>query len=105
MQHTEAFQQKIRLIFNIACTSRPWESISMNLLSGLPKTKFGYDYLFMIVDLFSKMVILIPCKKTITGEGSAMLFFQHGPKCFCLLTSIILYIESILKPFLRLLWE
>lgn len=54
MQHTGAFQQKIRLIFNIACTSRPWESISMDFLSGLPKTKFGYDYLFVVVDHFQE---------------------------------------------------
>ncbi|KAM2027736.1 hypothetical protein ACFX1T_019986 [Malus domestica] len=54
--------------------SRPWDNISMDRLL---KTKSRYDYLFVIVDHFSKMVILIPCKQSITGEGVAKLFFQH----------------------------
>ncbi|KAM2646314.1 hypothetical protein EV1_019744 [Malus domestica] len=57
--------------------SRPWDNISMDRLL---KTKSRYDYLFVIVDHFSKMVILIPCKQSITGEGVAKLFFQHKEK-------------------------
>ncbi|GJX96113.1 transposon ty3-G gag-pol polyprotein [Tanacetum coccineum] len=36
--------------------SRPWESISMDFLGGLPKTRKGNDYLFVIVGRFSKMM-------------------------------------------------
>jgi hypothetical protein len=36
----------------------PWESISINYMLGLPSTKRGNDYDFMVVDHFSKMVIL-----------------------------------------------
>lgn len=57
--------------------SRPWDNISRDFLDRLLKTKSGYDYFFVIVDHFSKMVILIPCKQGITGEGVAKLFFQH----------------------------
>ncbi|CAL8998775.1 unnamed protein product [Prunus brigantina] len=81
--------RKLGLYLPLPVPTRPWESISMDFLGGLPKTKSGNDYLFVVVDRFSKMVILIPCKKTVTGEGAAKLFFQHVWKHFGLPTSII----------------
>jgi hypothetical protein len=44
----------------------PWESISMDYMSSLPSTKKGNDYVFMVVDQFSKMVIMVAYKKSIT---------------------------------------
>ncbi|CAL9018651.1 unnamed protein product, partial [Prunus brigantina] len=61
----------------------------MVFLGGLPTSTTGFDYLFVVVDRFSKMVILIPCKKTISGEGASKLFFHHVWKHFRLPTSII----------------
>jgi hypothetical protein len=55
---------------------RPWESISMDYMSGLPSTKWGNDCVFVVVDHFSKMVILVACKKSITTEATAKLFFE-----------------------------
>jgi hypothetical protein len=43
--------------------SHPWESISMDFVEGLPMTKVSHDYLYVVVDRFSKMCILMPCKK------------------------------------------
>jgi hypothetical protein len=48
---------------------RPWESISMDYMSGLPSTKQGNDCVFMVVDRFSKMAILVTCKKSIIEEA------------------------------------
>jgi hypothetical protein len=55
---------------------RSWESISMDYMSGLPSTKRGNDCVFVVVDLFSKMAILAACKKNITAEAIALLFFE-----------------------------
>jgi hypothetical protein len=55
---------------------RPWESISMDYMSGLPSTKWGNDCVFVVVDRFSKMAILVACKKSITTEATAKLFFE-----------------------------
>ena len=43
--------------------THPWESISMDFVGGLLTIKKGHDYLFMVVDKFNNMCVLIPCKK------------------------------------------
>jgi hypothetical protein len=54
----------------------PWESISMDYMSGLPSTKHGNDCVFVVVDRFSKMAILTACKKSITVEATTKIFFE-----------------------------
>jgi hypothetical protein len=58
--------RKIKLYMALPIPSRPWESISMDFVGGFPMSWRGHDYLFVIVGWFSKMCVLIPCKKTIT---------------------------------------
>ena len=53
---------------------RPWESISMDYMSSLPSTKLGNDCVFVVVDRFSKMVILVSCKKIIAEATTKILF-------------------------------
>ena len=48
----------------------------MDYMSGLPFTKRGNDCVFVVVDRFSKMVIMVACKKSITTEATAKLFFE-----------------------------
>ena len=55
---------------------KPWESISMDYISGLPSTKQCNDCVFVFVDRFSKMDILTACKKNITVAYTAKLFFE-----------------------------
>ena len=56
--------------------SRPWESISMDYMSGLPSTKNGNDYVFLVVERFSNMVIMVAYKKNITIEAITKIFFE-----------------------------
>ena len=71
---SKPFNRKLGLYLPLPVPSRPLESISMDFLTGLPKTKSIYGYLFIVVNHFSKMVILISCKKIITGEGATNFF-------------------------------
>jgi len=49
----------------------------MDFVGGLPMTKKGHFYLFVIMDRFSKMCVLITCKKSITTQDAVNLFFSH----------------------------
>jgi hypothetical protein len=48
----------------------------MDFVVGLPTTKKGHDYFFVVVERFIKMHILIPCKKTIKGQEAKNMFFE-----------------------------
>ena len=81
--------RKLGLYQPLLVPSRLWECISMDFVGGLPMTKKDHDYLFVIMDRFSKMCVLIPCKKTITGQDTTNLFFSHVWVHFGLPNSII----------------
>ena len=49
----------------------------MDYMLGLPSTKWGNDCVFVVVDHFSKMVILVACKKNIITESTTKLFFER----------------------------
>ena len=57
--------------------NRPWESISMDFIVKLPKTKEGFDAVMVVVDRFSKYVEFIPTFTTATAEDVAELFFKN----------------------------
>jgi hypothetical protein len=48
----------------------------MDYMTGLPSTKQGNDYLFVVFDWFSKMAILIAYKKNDTVEDTSKIFFE-----------------------------
>ncbi|QRW25151.1 Retrotransposable element Tf2 protein [Rhizoctonia solani] len=54
----------------------PWEDISYDFIVKFPKCK-GYDSILVVVDRFSKMMHLIPCKETATAEDVAQMFLEH----------------------------
>jgi hypothetical protein len=49
----------------------------MDYMSCLSSTKWGNDCVFVVVDHFSKMEILVACKKSITTEATAKIFFER----------------------------
>ena len=86
--------------------SRPWESVSMDFVGGLPMSIKGHDYLYVGVDRFIKMCILMPCKKKIMPEMTTHLLFQNVCVLFGLHTFIISDQDSLfLGKFSPSLWE
>jgi hypothetical protein len=50
----------------------------MDFVGGLRRKIKGHDYMFLVVDNFSKMFILIPCKRIIKGQHVSNMFFEKA---------------------------
>jgi hypothetical protein len=48
----------------------------MDFLGGFLTTRKEHDYLFVVVDWFRKMCILMLCKNTIKGKEVGNIFFE-----------------------------
>ncbi|CCO34382.1 Retrotransposable element Tf2 155 kDa protein type 2 [Rhizoctonia solani AG-1 IB] len=69
--HVQHFALKL-----LSVPAGPWEDVSYDFIVKLPKCR-GNDSILVVVDCFSKMVHLIPCKETATAEDIAQLFLEH----------------------------
>ena len=56
---------------------RPWHTVTMDMVTGLPRTSDGYDALFVFVDKYSKMVHVAPTSENVTAEGCLDLFLNN----------------------------
>ena len=69
---------------------QPFQLISQDFISGLPRMKQGYDRIMVVVDHgLSKGVIFIPTNKDITALQTAQLQIDHVFKRFGLPDDII----------------
>jgi hypothetical protein len=58
-----------------------WEEIGMDFIVGLPRTRDGYDSIWVIVDRLTKVAHFIPVKTTYTGAKLAEMYM---PRIVCL---------------------
>ena len=61
----------------------------MDFVGGLLMSRIGRDYLYVVVDRFSEMCILMPCKKKVTAKTTTQMLFDNVWVHFGLPTSII----------------
>ena len=76
-QNKASTQQQMGYLHPIQIPQTKWSQISMDLISGLPKTQKGYDSIYVIVDYLSKRAHFIPTTTTVTGKGLANLFIDN----------------------------
>jgi hypothetical protein len=67
----------------------PWESISMDFITGLPATAAGYDAILTFVDRFTKQSHFIPTTTTCTAVDAATLFIREVYRHHGMPTSIV----------------
>ena len=49
------------LLQPLAIPNEPWEHITMDFITGLPKAPTGEDTILTVVDKYTRMAIFIPC--------------------------------------------
>jgi hypothetical protein len=54
-----------------------WEEIGMDFIVGLPRSRDGYDSIWVIVDRLTKVAHFIPVKTTYTGAKFAELYMSR----------------------------
>jgi hypothetical protein len=54
-----------------------WQACTMDFMTGIPRTRNGYDCLMIVTDRLTKRMVLVPCDKTVTGPECARLFLQY----------------------------
>ena len=73
---------------------------------GYPTTKHQHYTILVVVDIFSKMTILIPCKKTMPTQQTAELLFECVWKHYGLSTTIIFDRDAkFVIIFWKTLWQ
>ncbi|GKF51905.1 reverse transcriptase domain-containing protein, partial [Tanacetum coccineum] len=54
-----------------------WERITMDFVSGLPRTPSGYDTIWVIIDRLTKSPHFLPMKKTDSMEKLTRLYLKE----------------------------
>lgn len=54
-----------------------WTDITMDFITGLPRSGTGYDMIMVVVDRFSKMAHFIPAHKRLNAAACARLFSDN----------------------------
>ena len=68
--------RKYGLLQPLDTPERPWKSIEIDFLCGLPDSK-GYTVIMVVVDRFSKMIHLIPFKQIPDAKQTAKAFMNN----------------------------
>ncbi len=77
-------QRPVGLLQPLPTPTQPWESVSMDFIVQLPRTKRGHDAIIVFVDRLTKMVHFAPTTTKVDAEDTARLFLHnvvrlHGP--------------------------
>jgi hypothetical protein len=70
-------QKPAGLLQPLPIPSDPWDSVSVDFITGLPKTARGFDAIIVFVDRLTKMTHIAPTTTTVDAAGTARLFVEN----------------------------
>lgn len=83
-------QRPAGLLQPLPVPDRPWQSISIDLITALPRTRgTRYDAILVIVDRFTKMAHYVPTVTSVTGDQLVELLLRHVVRLHGLPASIV----------------
>ena len=69
--------RRLQLYMPLPTPRKLWKSISMDYVGDSPKLRRVHDHMFVAVDQFNKMCVLIPCKETVSTHDADDLLFVN----------------------------
>ncbi|CAI7898684.1 unnamed protein product, partial [Closterium sp. NIES-53] len=76
-RHKPSTQKPGGLLQPLEIPDEPWESVSMDFITDLPKTRDGHTAILVFVDRLTKMVHFVPTTTDVSAEDTAKLFVTH----------------------------
>lgn len=77
-QHSKSSNTKPGgLLRPLPIPEQPWQHISMDLITQLPRTAAGWDSIFVVVDRLTKMIHTMPTTSDVTSPKLANLFIDR----------------------------
>src|SRR6185312_12563789 len=77
------------LLQSLPIPDHPWQQVTMDLITQLPKSQQGNDAIVVFVDKLSKMVHLVATKTTVTAPQLANIFWETVVRHHGLPSSIV----------------
>jgi len=69
-------QAPIGLLQPLKTPQHRWEQVTMDFVTGLPRTERGWEAIVVFVDRLTKMIHVVPTTKDVTARATARIFFE-----------------------------
>ena len=70
-------QSTMGALMPLPIPDRPWSTVTLDLITALPRSAAGHDAIVVFVDKLTKMVHYVPTSTTVTATHLATLFLRH----------------------------
>lgn len=77
------------LLYPLEVPQWKWENISMDFIDGLPRTRQGYDSIWVVVDRLTKSAHFIPVKSSRTVAHLAEVYIHQVVRFHGILANIV----------------
>jgi hypothetical protein len=82
-------KRKGGLLQPLPVPERRWESVSMDLVVKLPRTRSGHDSILVFVDRLTKYALFVPVRESLKAKGFAEQFVTHVVSAFGLPNNVV----------------